>query len=285
VWTGEQLPEAVVQVEDTEALLSADAVAHTFLPPEIIHGIAEGPDDLTTSELQMDGAPLTLSPPSQPEAAFEPSSKLPLGLMFGGAMVFGMLAGLFGILAFGLPVAPAPEAAEVAVPTLEAAPVDAGAAAPAASPSVETPVEAPAKVAPAPVATAAAPAAAPAAPAVPPTVEEAPAPAPSAPAAAPAAPAETPAPAEAAPDATPPPAAPTTPTVRILSSPPTATVWVDGKMAGRTPLKLTLPPGGHEVRVQSAEDTQSFPIRVQAEGDNRWCYVFATHTAHAGACP
>ena len=297
VWTGEQLPEAVVQVEDTEALLSADAVAHTFLPPEIIHGIAEGPDDLTTSELQMDGAPLTLSPPSQPEAAFEPASKLPLGLMFGGAMVFGMLAGLFGILAFGLPVAPAPEAAEVAAPILEettpelappppievaakavsptvAAPVlPAASAAPAFAPPVAAPV--PATGAPAPASTASVPGAV-AVPAAPAPVAAAPTPTPTA--------AE---PASAAPVAAEPaPAAPVPSTVRIFSLPYTATVWIDGKvMTGRTPLTLKLPPGSYEVRVQSADDTRTFPIQVQAEGDNRWCYVFATHKALAGACP
>ncbi|HMV68425.1 MAG TPA: serine/threonine-protein kinase, partial [Myxococcota bacterium] len=96
-WRGEALPEAVVQVEDTEAVLDSGAVAHTFLPHDLGLLIDE-PDDLTTNEMQVDGPPLTLSPPSIPPAA-EPAPGRRFAPLFVAAVLFGMGVGLVGLFA------------------------------------------------------------------------------------------------------------------------------------------------------------------------------------------
>jgi hypothetical protein len=60
---------------------------------------------------------------------------------------------------------------------------------------------------------------------------------------------------------------------------------VGAKKVGRTPAKLTLPPGRHQIRIQSGDNTQTFAITVDAKGANKWCYVFDDSSVRPGACP
>jgi serine/threonine-protein kinase len=73
--------------------------------------------------------------------------------------------------------------------------------------------------------------------------------------------------------------------VKILSAPPTASISVDGVPQGRTPGKLDLIPGRHAVSLKSGEVLGEYIIDVQAEGGNKWCYVFATDDNVIGSCP
>jgi len=82
-----------------------------------------------------------------------------------------------------------------------------------------------------------------------------------------------------------PPAPPKEVTVKILTSPPTAILKVDGMDQGRTPAKLTLAPGTHAVEVQSGEDIGTFNIEAQPDAENKWCYSFASATSAPGTCP
>lgn len=76
------------------------------------------------------------------------------------------------------------------------------------------------------------------------------------------------------------------PTVKILSTPPTAKVRIDGRVqAGSTPLKVELAPGAHSVEVISGDDAHAFPITVVGGGENKWCFAFGTGEVHAGSCP
>ncbi|MCB9673626.1 MAG: serine/threonine protein kinase [Alphaproteobacteria bacterium] len=85
---------------------------------------------------------------------------------------------------------------------------------------------------------------------------------------------------------TPVPARPSVAEVKILSVPPSAAISVDGEASGRaTPAKLELPVGRHRVQLESAGRVVDFSVSVDASGDSRWCYVFATGTAIAGNCP
>jgi serine/threonine protein kinase len=74
--------------------------------------------------------------------------------------------------------------------------------------------------------------------------------------------------------------------LRILTSPPTATVWIDGVQQGASPRKIeAVEPGHHQVRVALGDDVGSFLVDVKAGGDTRWCYTFETRAATPGACP
>jgi len=73
--------------------------------------------------------------------------------------------------------------------------------------------------------------------------------------------------------------------VKLLSKPPTAEVWVDDTSHGRTPKKLTLKPGTHQVRMNLSGDENAFPIRVTGEEGEMWCYVFAEEMVYHGKCP
>jgi hypothetical protein len=95
----------------------------------------------------------------------------------------------------------------------------------------------------------------------------------------------TPAPSAPTVEAAPTPVAVAPPTVRITSLPMTATVWIDGAEVGRTPFKGALPPGKHQVRIRSGETDGAFSIEVDADAENRWCYVFSEQRSLRGACP
>lgn len=73
-------------------------------------------------------------------------------------------------------------------------------------------------------------------------------------------------------------------TVKLLSSPPTATLFVDGAEVGRTPSKLELTPGRHDVRVTSGGQSADFSVDVRDGGANKWCYAFADGRVHTGSC-
>jgi outer membrane biosynthesis protein TonB len=180
-------------------------------------------------------------------------------------VVFGQLRGSESTAAaeLAVPAAPTPADASPALPAQAPAP-PAHVPAPTAKSAVPAP--------PSPVPAPPKPTAAPAAP-------EAPVPVP-APVPAPAAP---PVEAKAAPPAEP---AVSTGVLRVLTSPPTAMVWIDGVQQGPSPRKVeAVEPGHHQVRVALGEDVGSFLVEVKAGGDTRWCYTFATRAATPGACP
>lgn len=74
-------------------------------------------------------------------------------------------------------------------------------------------------------------------------------------------------------------------TVKLLSKPPTATVYVDGKDVGRTPSKIELKPGTHRVKVESGGEVGEFTVKVVQSTENKWCWDFAKGTSHKGSCP
>ncbi len=87
------------------------------------------------------------------------------------------------------------------------------------------------------------------------------------------------------PPANAPSAAPTLQTVKLFSTPPTATVLLNGQLMGLTHLKLDIFEGRHAVLMRSGDQEGSFIINVEAGADNRWCYSFAQQTPMVGPCP
>jgi serine/threonine protein kinase len=82
-----------------------------------------------------------------------------------------------------------------------------------------------------------------------------------------------------------PPEAVVSATVKILTQPPTAIVLIDGAEAkGRSPVKLELAPGSHQVEVKSGDQSGRFSIAVTADGENRWCWSFSDNRAVPGSC-
>ena len=67
--------------------------------------------------------------------------------------------------------------------------------------------------------------------------------------------------------------------------PPTAMVKVNGASRGRTPAKLELAVGIHQVVLTSGENTGTFSVNVTDGGQNKWCYSFAESRPIAGNCP
>ncbi|MCO4747569.1 MAG: serine/threonine protein kinase [Proteobacteria bacterium] len=74
-------------------------------------------------------------------------------------------------------------------------------------------------------------------------------------------------------------------TVKLLSAPPTAHLTVDGKPVGRTPRKIELEPGLHQVHAELEGTARDFVITVRPDAGYRWCYVFETDQVHTGDCP
>jgi hypothetical protein len=74
-------------------------------------------------------------------------------------------------------------------------------------------------------------------------------------------------------------------TVKILSAPPTADLVVDGRASGRTPAKLDLKPGEHEITLTSGEQVARFKVVVGNDPEQRWCYAFSSGKVVPGACP
>ncbi|MBN2800428.1 MAG: serine/threonine protein kinase [Deltaproteobacteria bacterium] len=74
-------------------------------------------------------------------------------------------------------------------------------------------------------------------------------------------------------------------TAKVLSVPPTAELEVDGISVGRTPSKLPLSEGFHEIRVKVSDQEGRFSLHVRAGGENKWCYAFAEGKAYEGSCP
>jgi hypothetical protein len=60
-------------------------------------------------------------------------------------------------------------------------------------------------------------------------------------------------------------------TVKIISDPPAATLWVDGQPAGRTPAKLDLEAGSYSLTIESGKARETFPIDVGL-GADRYCF-------------
>jgi serine/threonine protein kinase len=81
------------------------------------------------------------------------------------------------------------------------------------------------------------------------------------------------------------PATPKTLTVKLLSVPATAFVTIDGEASRRTPLKESLTPGPHRVRLEVNGEQRDFSINVRPGAENKWCYLFATEKLLNGSCP
>ena len=71
---------------------------------------------------------------------------------------------------------------------------------------------------------------------------------------------------------------------KILTQPPAAQIRVDGRTLGRSPMKVTLEAGQHEVQVESDGNFRSFVIDVDAREANRWCYEFERDVFRKGRC-
>ncbi len=231
------------------SLLDPDDLGPTDLLTEAV--------DRATAEAQAAEAPIAdvaPSSPASPDVAPAPE---------GPGWVVAATAVIAALLAFGWWVAaPAPpRTAPAPQPTVAAAPP---APAPAAAPVTSVGPRPGKPAVPGPIA--------PVKPATP-----------AAPLAPAAAASTAPTPAQAA--APPPPTPAAAPVTKLLSDPPTANVSVDGRSAGRTPAKLTLEPGPHQVVLTSGSQRSSFTIDVTAGGSNKWCHVFGTGQTVDGACP
>lgn len=75
--------------------------------------------------------------------------------------------------------------------------------------------------------------------------------------------------ASAAPTAPAEPAAPQV--VKLLTDPPAATVRVNGAPAGRSPLKLELTPGSHQISIEAGKASGDFTVQVGSSTD-RLCF-------------
>lgn len=73
-------------------------------------------------------------------------------------------------------------------------------------------------------------------------------------------------------------------TVKILSSPPTASIQVSGS-SGRTPAKLDLMPGMQSLTITSGDRTETVSIRPTISGENVFCYSFPDGRLYTGRCP
>jgi hypothetical protein len=105
------------------------------------------------------------------------------------------------------------------------------------------------------------------------------------------APAPAPAPAvlQPLPNTPPVPSASSSLTVRLLSSPRTVLLDVDGIDRARTPAKLELSPGVHRIAMTLGEgesaQRRTFLISAEEGADNKWCYSFPDSVPHKGSCP
>ena len=71
--------------------------------------------------------------------------------------------------------------------------------------------------------------------------------------------------------------------MKIITTPPALKVQLDGVTIGRSPMKLTVPPGAHMLTVTDDKATGSFPIA----GENvpaRLCYEVAGRKVKEGSC-
>ena len=71
---------------------------------------------------------------------------------------------------------------------------------------------------------------------------------------------------------------------KILTQPPAAQIRVDGRIMGRSPMKIALEAGQHEVQVESDGSRRSFVIAVDSREANRWCYEFERDVFRKGRC-
>jgi hypothetical protein len=53
-------------------------------------------------------------------------------------------------------------------------------------------------------------------------------------------------------------------TVKIITDPPAARVVIDGQEMGRSPAKLELAPGSHQLTLESGKVTGTFPFDASA---------------------
>jgi hypothetical protein len=61
-------------------------------------------------------------------------------------------------------------------------------------------------------------------------------------------------------------------------------VYIDGLMAGRTPLKTELEPGPHDIRVFSGKADSDFRVDVAESGESRFCYSVKGRKVVAEGC-
>ncbi|MFT6818827.1 MAG: serine/threonine protein kinase [Myxococcota bacterium] len=73
-------------------------------------------------------------------------------------------------------------------------------------------------------------------------------------------------------------------TVKVLSSPPTASIQVSG-VSGRTPAKLDLIPGIQSLTLTSGDRSETVTIRPTMSGENIFCYSFPASRLYLGRCP
>ncbi|MEQ1503663.1 MAG: PEGA domain-containing protein [Myxococcota bacterium] len=59
--------------------------------------------------------------------------------------------------------------------------------------------------------------------------------------------------------------------MKIITDPPGGRLLIDGDDRGRTPAKLELEPGSHQIVIESGKATGSFTIDA-GEGQEKFCY-------------
>jgi serine/threonine-protein kinase len=283
VWGDDDTTEVVEDVESLVSHFDNNDPAAAYLSPDLIRQIVDEPDDLDTSDLAdefQDDKTTPKLPTFNHDVDPEPSVDWTLYAI--SAML--LLAGLFGMWQLN-PLTPQTDTAPVTVlaaeqrdaPEDEASPEDlaqqelAGGSKPArlntaapttgsqtGDPSSNTPVL---RMSEKPVA---------------PTPERAAVGEVTPPVSKVTKPTATPVPKQVPPERI---------MVKLLSRPPTARIWIDGRDMGRTPHKDNLTPGKHAVRMQSGEEEVGFAIDVKPETGNRWCFVFGEDAPIAGRCP
>lgn len=72
-------------------------------------------------------------------------------------------------------------------------------------------------------------------------------------------------------------------TVKILTNPPAAQVWLDGVSMGRTPAKISISAGTYQLTVASGRAKETFLI--EATSDIYRCYEAAGKRLYAVDCP
>ena len=73
---------------------------------------------------------------------------------------------------------------------------------------------------------------------------------------------------------------------KILSKPPTADLFVDGRPAGlRTPAVIELAPGNHSIEVVSGSARGLMRINIVDGGMTSFCWVFEEGRQYGGSCP
>jgi len=71
-------------------------------------------------------------------------------------------------------------------------------------------------------------------------------------------------------------------TMKIITNPPAATIYVDGTNAGRTPLKYAVTQGSHDIRLVSGKADETMTLTITA--DSKHCFDIKGKKVTASGC-